>query len=111
MPFFYLTVAIMGAIFPYAAFLPWLIENGVNPSQFIADLTRNPVSIFAWVDVVIAAITLIVFIITDGDRHQIRYRTLAIAGTLVIGVSFGLPFYLYLREKAVNRKFFTRPDS
>ncbi|PKF49796.1 DUF2834 domain-containing protein [Enterovibrio nigricans] len=110
MPFLYLTIAIMGAIFPYAAFLPWVIENGVNPSQFLSELTQNPVSIFAWVDVVIAAIALIIFIITDGKRHQIRYRTLAIAGTLTIGVSFGLPFYLYLREKVVNRDFFHRSD-
>ncbi|KXF80779.1 DUF2834 domain-containing protein [Enterovibrio coralii] len=111
MPAIYLILAILGTLFPYAALVPWVIENGVNPSLFLADLLANPISVFAWIDVVISAIALIVFIITDGRQHDIRYRSLAIAGTLTIGVSFGLPFYLYLRERVKLRAFFSHEDS
>jgi hypothetical protein len=35
----------------------------------------------------------------DKKRHQVRHADLAIFGTLCIGVSFGLPIYLYFKEQ------------
>ncbi|MDB2356484.1 DUF2834 domain-containing protein [Pseudoalteromonas sp.] len=42
---------------------------------------------------------LLIFIAVDGKRNKVKYRWLAILGTLSIGVSFGFPLYLYLKEK------------
>ena len=53
MPIFYLGLAIIGTLIPYAAFVPWLLQNGVDIPQFFSD---NPISIFAWLDVVVAPI-------------------------------------------------------
>ncbi len=63
------------------------------------EAVANPISIFAWLDVLVAAVALLGFIVVDGQRHQVKYRYFAVLGTLSIGVSFGLPLYLYLKEK------------
>lgn len=99
MAIFYLGLAIIGILIPYAAFVPWLLQNGVDIPQFFSDMMANPISIFAWLDVVVAAIALIGFIIHDGQKNQVKWRFIAIVGTLGVGVSCGLPLYLYLRER------------
>jgi hypothetical protein len=96
---FYLGLAIIGTIVPYAAFIPWLLQNGVDITQFFIEAIANPISIFAWLDVIIAAAALLGFIVHDGEKNQVKWRFVAIAGTLSVGVSCGLPLYLYLREK------------
>ncbi|AEF55714.1 DUF2834 domain-containing protein [Marinomonas posidonica] len=95
---FYLLLALIGLLLPYGALLPWLGQNGMDLPQFLADAQVNHISLFAWADVLISAMTLIVFVLIDGKKNQIKGRYLAIIGTCTIGVSFGLPFYLYLKE-------------
>ncbi|WP_327078512.1 DUF2834 domain-containing protein [Photobacterium galatheae] len=80
-------------------FLPWLLVHGPDLPLFFNQALANPISIFAWLDVMISAVTLLIFIVVDGRQHQIRYRGLAVIGTLTIGVSCGLPLYLYLRAR------------
>ncbi len=96
---FYLVLAILGTAVPYAAFVPWLIQHGVDIPLLLQHAIANPISLFAWLDVIISAIALLGFIIVDGGRHRVPYRVFAIIGTLTIGVSCGLPPYLYLKER------------
>ncbi|MGO2233832.1 MAG: DUF2834 domain-containing protein [Marinomonas sp.] len=96
---FYLVLAILGTFIPYAAFVPWLVQNGFNIPLFFAEMMANPISIFAWLDVFLAAIALLGFILHDGQKNQVKWRFIAIIGALSVGVSCGLPLYLYLRER------------
>jgi hypothetical protein len=45
-----------------------------------------------------------VFVWLEGHRVAARHLWAPIFGTLVIGVSFGLPLFLYLRERAIERR-------
>ncbi|WP_371929421.1 DUF2834 domain-containing protein [Photobacterium sp. CCB-ST2H9] len=92
-----LFLTLLGIVLPYGAFLPWLLEHGPDLPLFYNQAIANPVSIFAWLDVLNLAVALLLWIVVDGQQHQIRHRWLAMIGTLTIGVSCGLPFYLYLR--------------
>lgn len=96
---FYLVLTLLGILLPYGAFIPWLATNGLDIGLLLSEAVANPISIFAWLDVLVAAVALLGFIVVDGQRHQVKYRYLAVLGTLSIGVSFGLPLYLYLKEK------------
>ncbi|WP_295891775.1 DUF2834 domain-containing protein [uncultured Vibrio sp.] len=96
---FYLVLTLLGLLLPYGAFVPWLVANGLDIGLLISEAVVNPISQFAWLDVLVAAIALLGFIVVDGRKHQIKYRYFAILGTLSVGVSFGLPLYLYLKEK------------
>ncbi|NAZ45158.1 DUF2834 domain-containing protein [Vibrio toranzoniae] len=96
---FYLVLTLLGILLPYGAFVPWLVSNGLDISLLLSEAAANPISLFAWLDVLVAAVTLLCFIAVDGQRYKVKYRYVAILGTLSVGVSFGLPLYLYLKEK------------
>ncbi|NOU49797.1 DUF2834 domain-containing protein [Pseudoalteromonas sp. JBTF-M23] len=102
MKHFYLTCSLLGAFIPLAVFIPWLVDNGVAIELFYQSVIANPISLFAWLDVIIAALALIVFIVVDSKKHQVSGYQLAILGTCCVGVSFGLPYYLHL--KCINDK-------
>ncbi|MGV3768914.1 MAG: DUF2834 domain-containing protein [Sphingobium phenoxybenzoativorans] len=100
----YMVLAALGALLPLAAFLPWLAIEGVNIPRFIAALFANPVSSFFALDVIVSAAVLTLFIIAQGKRDGVRPLWLPIAGTFLVGVSFGLPLFLALREVALLRR-------
>lgn len=96
---FYLVLTVVGILLPYGAFIPWLVSNGLDIGLLFSEATANPISIMAWLDVVVAGVALIGFILVDGQKHKVNYRYFAVFGTLAAGVSFGLPLYLYFKEK------------
>lgn len=100
----YMVLAVLGCIIPLAAFLPWLAIEGVNVPHFLAALFVNPVSSFFALDVIVSAAVLTLFIIAQGRRDGVRPIWLPVAGTFLVGVSFGLPLFLALREVALLRR-------
>lgn len=38
---FYLGLAIIGTLIPYAAFVPWLLQNGLDLPQFYIEAMAN----------------------------------------------------------------------
>jgi Protein of unknown function DUF2834 len=69
----------------------------------LRDLFANRISAFFAMDVVVSAVVLISFIQTEGKRLQMRLLWLPTLGTLLVGVSFGLPLFLYLRQLQMKR--------
>ncbi len=96
--YIYLTLCIIGTIVPYASFVPWLAVNGVNIPLLVREIMSSPVTMFGWLDVVVSAIVLFVFIFSERQNIKVKYMWLSIVGTLTVGVSLGLPLYLFLRE-------------
>jgi len=95
----YLFFALIGAALPYSQFLPWLAENGFNLRMLFSELFATRIGAFFGFDVLISAVVLIGFIRRDGAKRRIRLLWLPIAATCLIGVSCGLPLFLYLRER------------
>src|SRR5262249_27322308 len=99
----YLVCCLLGLILPYSQFVPWLLEHGLNVTLFFRELFANRISAFFALDVIISAIVLIWFIQSEGKRLRIRPLWLPTLGTLVVGVSFGLPLFLFLRQITLDR--------
>jgi hypothetical protein len=100
----YLVLCILGALLPYWQFLPWLIEHrGVPVALFFSELFANRISAFAWMDVLVSAIALLVLMRVENARVRIPARWLPILALLCVGVSLALPLYLYLRETALEQ--------
>ena len=99
----YLVCCGLGLILPYSQFLPWLFEHGLNLTLFVRELFANRISAFFAIDVVVSAIVLLWFIQNEGKRLRVRLLWLPIVGTLVVGVSFGFPLFLFLREMTLDR--------
>ena len=95
---FYLVLAVLGIAIPYGAFVPWLLENGLDVPLLFQEAIVNPISIFAWLDVLVSAVVLVGFIYVESKGLGIKRWWLALIGIFTVGVSFGLPFFLYLRE-------------
>jgi len=100
----YLICALIGLVLPYAQFVPWIVEHhALNMPLFIRDLFANHISAFFGCDVIVSAVVLFVFIKAEGRRVGVPFLWLPIVGTLLVGVSFGLPLFLYLREREIVR--------
>ena len=100
---FYLVLCILGAVLPYSQFVPWLAEHGPNARLFVQQLFATRSSAFFALDVIVSAVVLLRFIRAESSRLRIRHAWLAIPATLLVGVSLGLPLFLYFRELQLER--------
>jgi hypothetical protein len=98
----YLVFCVLGLVLPYSQFVPWVLENGLQMKLFVQQLFANRVGGFFGMDVLVSAAVLIFFIRQEGQRLRVRHLWLPIAGVLTVGVSLGLPLFLYLRECALE---------
>src|SRR6266446_3334390 len=94
----YLALAILGILLPYWQFVPWLFEHGLDLSLFFRELFANRIGAFFAMDVLVSAIVLIIFVQVEGRRLGMHRLWIPVVGTLLFGVSLGLPLFLYLRQ-------------
>ena len=99
----YLILALVGTVLPLSQFLPFLRDHGLNASLFVQQLFSTPVGAFFGVDLVITAMVLWVFVYFERQRLSTFARWAPVLGTVVVGVSLGLPLFLYLRELQLER--------
>jgi hypothetical protein len=100
----YLILCVAGVLVPYWQFLPWALQHGLNLVLFVRELFANHIGAFFGMDVLVSAIVLIAFSRIEGARVGVRARWLVLVAVLTVGVSLGLPLFLYLRELALGRK-------
>jgi Terpene cyclase DEP1 len=94
----YLILAILGAVLPYSQFIPWVMENGLHLGLLVRQLFANRIGGFFGLDVLVSAVVLVRFVRVEGQRLRMQHLWLPIVGLCTIGVSFGLPLFLCLRE-------------
>ena len=100
---FYIGLALLGLAIPNLAFWSWLLTHGLDPQRFVRDLFANGVSAFFGLDVVLSALALSGFVLIEGKRLGLRHRWVPIAATCLVGVSLGLPLFLYQRQVHLDR--------
>jgi len=99
----YLILCVLGFVIPYSQFVPWLLEHGLNLNLLFRELFANRISAFFAMDVIISAIVVIWFIQSEGKDLRVKFLWLPTIGTLVVGVSFGFPLFLFLRQLMLDR--------
>lgn len=100
----YLLLCFLGLALPYSQFVPWVIEHGLDMRLFIHQLFANRIGGFFGMDVFVSAVVLISFVRNEGRRLKMDRLWLPIASVLLVGVSLGLPLFLYLRERELERR-------
>jgi hypothetical protein len=98
----YLGLCVLGTLLPYQQFLPFLQQHGFNPALFLAQLFSTPVSGFFGMDVIVSSVVLWVLVLVEGRRLGIRRLWMPIVANLAVGVSLGLPLFLYQRERRLD---------
>ncbi len=95
----YLVLAILGTIVPMFFFIRWFETfgysmNGMLEAWAVNDATRG----LTW-DLTIAAIALTVFIFAEVMVRRDYWMLICIPAIYCVGVSLGLPLYLFLRSR------------
>lgn len=97
----YLGLAVWGAVHPMYWFLRHMRETGTGLGGLIDAWYVNASTTGLTWDLTIAAIALTVWIIAEVRVRKNWLALVAIPATFCIGVSCGLPLYLFLRTRPV----------
>ena len=102
----YLVLSIAGTLLPCWQLVPFLRDHGLDFRLFVEQLFATPVGGFFGLDVVVSSVVLWMLVAVEGRREGIRHLWAPIAANLVVGVSLGLPLFLYMREARLERSVF-----
>ncbi|WP_212524933.1 DUF2834 domain-containing protein [Actibacterium sp. MT2.3-13A] len=98
----YLALAIWGAVHPMSYFIAWFSEHGWQLGPMIAAWHANAATSGLVWDLTIAALALTLWIIAETAVRRNWAALVAIPATFLIGVSCGLPLYLFLRSRPID---------
>jgi hypothetical protein len=99
----YLLFCIVGTVLPYSQLLPFVREHGPDLRLVVEQLFANRISAFFGLDVIVSSLVLWALVRIEGRRAGVKHLWAPVAASLVVGVSLGLPLFLYLREKRLER--------
>ena len=99
----YLLLCIPGTVLPYAALMPFFGEYGADFRLLFEQVFSSRIGTFFVLDVVVSSVVLWVLVLVEGRRAGLKHGWAPIAANLAVGVSLGLPLFLYMREVALER--------
>ncbi|MGZ9223181.1 MAG: DUF2834 domain-containing protein [Anaerolineales bacterium] len=98
----YLILAIIGFIAPYYFFLQISPENGSDLPSLIQPLFANNLLRGVAMDLTISVIVFWFFMFTEANKLRMKNPWVYLAATLLVGLSFALPLFLYFRERQLE---------
>lgn len=97
MRWLFLALAVWGTVHPMWYFISWFQENTWSIMAMVdAWHANDATSGLVW-DLTIAAVALTIWVIWESATTRRWAGLLAVPATFCIGVSCGLPLYLFLR--------------
>ena len=100
----YLFLCLAGTILPYLFLVPFLREHGLDLRRVFAELFANKISSFFGMDVIVASLCLWIFVFFEGRRSRVKHLWAPVVASLTVGVSLGLPLFLYFREARLGQR-------
>ena len=95
----YLGLAILGTVVPMYYFVTWFQENSWSIMAMVDAWHANAATSGLVWDLTIAAVALTIWILAEAITRRDYLSLLAVPTIYCIGVSCGLPLYLYLRSR------------
>jgi lysylphosphatidylglycerol synthetase-like protein (DUF2156 family) len=102
MQWLFLFAAVSGAVLPLSYLFPFLATHGLDLPLIFKQLFQNNISAFFGMDVFISALALLLFVYTEGRRRGMKKLWVYVLCTLLVGVSLGLPLFLFFRERKLS---------
>ncbi len=96
--FLWLALAIWGSVHPMYWFITWFVENEWSLMAMVDAWHANAATTGLVWDLTIAAVALTLFVLVETWQTRRFLGLLAIPATFCIGVSCGVPLYLFLRS-------------
>ena len=98
-----LALTVIGFVVPNAFVIAYIATEGFDIGGYFSLWTASLPATQLLVDLVIATLALFVWAAVEGPRKQIERWWLCIPATLCVGLCFGLPLFLLMRERALHR--------
>lgn len=99
----YLAAAVLGTVLPWAFFAGFLSTNGADIPLFASLLFASGPSAGFTVDLLISCAVFWIWSWRDARETGVSGWWLTIPAIWTVGLSLGLPLYLWLREDARQR--------
>lgn len=80
-------------------------------SAFIEQVWANPASSFVAVDLTIALLLVITFIVSEGRRLKLRFWGIYIALMFAISFAFGFALFMFVRERKLAETAVSDPTA
>ena len=98
----YLALAVLGAAWPMAHFVAYLAGEGGSLPGLPALWLANHATRGLTADVLVSGAALIVWSLAETLLRRNWVALVTLPATLLVGPSFGLPLYLFLRTRPVR---------
>lgn len=98
MKYLYFLLCVLGTLLPWSQFGPWLGSNGLNFPLLVEEAFSGRIAAFAWLDVLVSGIVVLVFVVVEGRRVGVRHLWAPFVAMFVVGVSLSLPLFLLQRQ-------------
>src|SRR5687767_7088417 len=98
-----LLLTVIGFVVPNVMLGIFLAEHGLDIALYFESWFETLPSSQLVADLVIAFVALVVWAAWDGPRHGVHRWWVVIPASMLVGVCFALPLYLYLRETEIER--------
>lgn len=100
----YLLLCVFGFVLPYSQFVPFILEDGLDIKLFFEQLFSNKISGFFGMDVIVSSLALWTFVFWEGTRLKMQNLWVYVVSNLLVGVSLGLPLFLFMRERQLEQQ-------
>jgi hypothetical protein len=98
----YLILCLAGTLLPYSHIVTFLRQDGGDfPLFFERFYSTQGGGIFG-MEVVVSLVVLWMFIFIEGRRARMKRLWLPVVASVLVGVSLGLPLFLYMRENRLQ---------
>lgn len=97
-----LILTIAGFVVPNVLLAAYFIDEGPGFGGYLSHWTASLPSTQLLVDLAIASIAFFAWASWEGPRSQVRNWWVCIPATLLVGLCFGLPLFLWMRERAMG---------
>ncbi len=99
----YFLLCILGVAVPWFFLIGFFGDEQASIPVFFTSIFANNVASAVAGDLVVSALVFFVFVFFEGRRMGLKHLWVYIPATLFIGLSFGLPLFLYHRARATEK--------
>lgn len=96
---FYIVLCLLGVIAPWLFLVGFFDLPHASIPLFFTSIFANMVASAVAADLIVSAFAFFAFVFFEGRRLGMKNLWLYIPATLFVGLSFGLPLFLYNRAK------------
>lgn len=104
----YFVLAIIGLILPLSQIVIHMDDTSFSIFNLLKNRFSSDILSYIGFDIFIASIIFIIFMYIEAKRMNMKKIWMPIFSVIFIGIAFGLPMFLYLREDHLEKMFFKK---